>query len=164
LQWITSNDEPGDVFDIERSIDGRNFINAGTVSANVFLNNHYSFSDTVSAANIYYRLKINNISGNSFYSNIILFRNGIDYTNEIRLLQNPVASRINLECTFKQAGKLVIRLTDVSGRVMMVQPVDINTGITELNLGLPVNCSNSIYFLHAESVGIKKNFCLLIRH
>jgi len=156
LQWVTANEDRGDAFDIERSVDGINFQRIATVNSNDAFNNHYHFIDTIAAPLLYYRIKISAASGNSFYSNIIVFKNGHAPITGIRLLQNPVRTTLNMEATVEEAGALDIFITDVTGKKMMERSIAVNEGINQFNISLPFNCSNGIYILNAVAPGINK--------
>ncbi|MEP7164647.1 MAG: T9SS type A sorting domain-containing protein [Ferruginibacter sp.] len=162
LQWISSNEDHGDLFEVERSFDGRNFLQIGAVTVNTSLNNRYYFSDTVSAAIIYYRLKIKSINGNSFYSNTIVFRQSNPQPDDVKLLQNPVKDQVKMQFVVARSERPVITLTDISGKTILKQHLDINAGISQVNIPLPANCANGIYLLRVEATSIKKDLRLII--
>ncbi len=163
LKWVTANEDKGDIFEIERSLNGIDFQKIGSLNANPVLQNHYSFNDTLTATTLYYRIKMKNIAGNISYSKIIFFNQYKESFKAIKLLQNPVvANAIRLQATMQNAGKLNLLLTDIGGKILLQQKVDVNAGINQWNIQVPVNCMSGIYILHVEGLGIKKDIRLIM--
>ncbi len=161
LQWVTADEAPGDIYEVERSIDGRSFQKIGIQHAAGAFNNHYSFNDTIIATLLYYRIKVTGAAGNIFYSNTIVFKQSGSQVNDIRLLQNPVSDKINVEVKMQQSSKLFLSLTDMSGRKILQQAFDVTKGISQFDIKIPPACSNGVYLLNAEADGLKKTIRLV---
>jgi len=122
LRWSTSGETHMQRFDVERSVDGRNFRTINSIAArNLSTNTHYSVMDNFPMqGSSFYRLKMIGISGEIKYSNIAV----VHHINETscQLYPNPVSvgeklrihnpGREELQITFYDlSGKLVYRLT-----------------------------------------------------
>ena len=162
LQWLTSNEDHGDLFEIERSTNGSNFSKIAEQHADATVHNQYHFRDTIPAAVLYYRLKITRVNGNNFYSNSIVFKQNNSNLDAVSLWQNPVRDHIALQANMKQQDKLHLWLTDLSGKKLVQQTIDVNAGINQLSIPLSPNCVNGVYLLHVEGMQLKRNFRLVI--
>jgi len=87
LTWMTSSEENSDVFIIERSISGRDYVPIGVVKAggSIRVVNEYSFEDKAPNTDNYYRLKMVDLDGKIYYSSII----SINLDKEILLKVYP---------------------------------------------------------------------------
>ncbi len=113
LTWTALNDESV-MYVIERSSDGKNFSEIGTVSSKNGKENHYDFNDTfpVQGTN-YYRLKAKSSSGNINYSHVIKTTNNDALVN---FYPNPATSYLNVVVNDLQAGKWNLIFWDMDGR------------------------------------------------
>ncbi|MEP6710850.1 MAG: hypothetical protein ABJA37_00460 [Ferruginibacter sp.] len=161
LQWITGNEEAGDKFEIERSLNGVQYEKVGTVTASG--STQYNFTDNIQATLTYYRLKIISAAGNVSYSSVILLKDTDPMQNDITLIRNPVYDNtISIEVTAQAADKLQLVLTDMAGKKIMQQQVPVTPGINRLSISLPVNLAKGIYMIHAHGMYIKKSLQLMI--
>lgn len=74
LKWTAANAVNFDHFEIQRSTDGQNFLNAHTTpsSASVGTSTDYSYTDVFSYnGTVYYRLAMVDLDGTTTYSNIV---------------------------------------------------------------------------------------------
>ncbi len=139
LKW-TASDEPADEqYEIQRSVDGRNFISIGKVAGkghNISLAT-YAIED-VSPVNglAYYRLVQKNANGNIAYSELKpVNRSGIvvDY---LLAYPNPVANTLTVKIASLKTEKTRIDIADMTGRVVKTMPVLINNGEQNLQLNV----------------------------
>jgi hypothetical protein len=103
LKWVTSEEMNVSHFVVERSTDGQNFSDAGTVFAigNTTSNSNYNFSDNLGSlrsAVIYYRLRSVDIDGKSQYSETRIIRLDDKAENTITILTfpNPVTNELKV--------------------------------------------------------------------
>ena len=161
LKWVTANEETGDRFEVERSTDGLHFETISNLNANGGLNNEYAFTDNFSASNIYYRIKITSSTGHSFYSRVIVFNNN-ELLTGIRLMGNPVSSSLVVQATVQQAGKLQLKLTDMSGKTLLQENIVISAGINQLSIPLPYGLLNGTYMLDVSGNEMRKTIRVLV--
>ena len=160
LKWVTSSEDAGDKFHIERSLDGSRFAEVAIINSG---NNHvYNYTDINSAPILYYRLRITNISGRTFYSNTIALGKNIDVTNGIKLLRNPVDHTIPLEIISGKDQKLQAMIVDYSGRRILAQNITSFKGTSYVDILLPPALPKGNYVLHIKGDGINKNLQITI--
>lgn len=117
LTWITANVSKVTHFDVERSVNGVDFIKIGTVKIEKN-ENSYTFTDNLNtdatAANtLYYRLKINDLDGSSIFSRIISLEKG-KILRGVKIYPNPVSDVLTIENAEGQA----IEIINVLGQVV----------------------------------------------
>jgi uncharacterized delta-60 repeat protein len=159
LNWKTADEQNTSHFDIERSLDARNFTKIGSVvSANQSGIHVYSFSDTKSgllgSKSIYYRLRQVDLDGKFSYSKVIAFSLNAA-SNNIQLYPNPVNHEVGLNISLNKAEKLEVRILDQSGRIMTQQKWDVQKGDSYL----PINVQAllpGVYWLELKSEHIRE--------
>lgn len=130
IQWQTAGEINTGKFVVQRSNDGRNFNNIGTVAAAGQGNNAYHYNDGIAALNtpvIYYRLNSVDKDGTGSYSKIV----AIDI-KAIQLMQvypNPAKSTLYV----KGDGIKNVLITGLNGQVLISKsmytagtPIDIS--------------------------------------
>ncbi len=129
LKWKTETESNTSHFEIERSIDGRNFTSianknaAGTSTTTV---NYDLVDPNMNAAAYYYRLKLVDIDGRYIYSNIATVRKFSGGVKAVRMFPNPAVSQVNLE--FSNAkGNYVVSLYNQAGQEVSSQRTTINS-------------------------------------
>ncbi len=162
LTWITADEAQGDQFEVERSPDGFHFTTIGTLKGLEDAGHQYQFSDTSQAPVLYYRIKINSLAGQYFYSNSIVLKN-TGAGNDIRLISNPVADNISLLVTNEKAGSLQLTLIDLAGKEWLRYNTGINNGTHQLNIPLPAGCSKGMYLLRVQAGNLNKTIKLLVK-
>ena len=97
LSWKTATEEAGDRFEIERSVDGKNFDKIGAIDAKGSAPSVYGFIDQspLSGTN-YYRLKFMNSDGSIFYSNIASANLSENKESAISVYPNPMTDKLNI--------------------------------------------------------------------
>lgn len=131
LNWTTANEINSKEFIIQRSIDGKNFRNIGTVisAGNTSQNTNYNFIDkNVPTGRLYYRLLQVDIDGRSKYYNIIsLVNNTSGY--EFKVLPNPASDLIAIQYNNGLLEQDTdVKLFDISGK--LINQTKINKGQT----------------------------------
>lgn len=119
ISWITNANNGTSYFEVERSLDGINFITSGRINA-VATNNsigEYSFSERISSFNkpfVYYRLKIRMTAKSYVYSNILRLNLPMG-KNDALLFPNPANEKVQLAVTSDKKQDLKILVYDLSG-------------------------------------------------
>lgn len=130
LAWITDNAVNFNQFIVERSTDGRNFVEVGAVVWNG--NRQYSFADNISSpATYHYRLKLVNADNSFRYSNIITLRNNANSTLDLRAVKNNEELRVTYQLAGREGN---IKVSDLSGRVLYSKKLTANNGYLNINI------------------------------
>ena len=100
--WTTTNEINVSYFNIQRSIDGKNFITIGKIDAKNKAENRYSFTDdkltiTNDKLMLYYRLQSVDKDGKINYSVIKNVEVKIQHST-FKIFPNPATSIVNIEC------------------------------------------------------------------
>ncbi len=122
LYWSTSSEINTNIFDVERSINGKDFFSIGKVKAigNSTTAQNYNFADAnVNGAPMYYyRLKSVDNNGSYGYSNIIRITK--DSKTTISLYPNPSRNIVTIEGD--KIEKIVV--TNLLGKTVLVKNVN----------------------------------------
>jgi hypothetical protein len=130
LRWITSWETNNRDFDIERSLDGREFVKIGSVPGmtNSSTDVQYKFDDYNFPLVAYYRLKQIDLDGNYEYSNVVVIKRDNIKSVFGLTFANPVSNNTIVNINTETTGTTVLRVMDLSGREMSAQVVDCNRG------------------------------------
>ncbi|MFK7771760.1 MAG: T9SS type A sorting domain-containing protein [Saprospiraceae bacterium] len=154
LQWETASERNTSHFSVERSTDGTNFIEIGSVlgSEDGVITHHYTLKDISPENGInYYRLKIVDNDNTFEYSNIevVIF----EETPAIQLFPNPVEKTIQLEGFDSNMDDVQLDIIDRNGKLIFSNKVYLNNGRLQISTDL-VNIQNpGTYFLRVISQG-----------
>ena len=127
--WQTANEINTNQFIIERSNDGANFTDIGSVNAlgNTGINNHYQYTDINVAnlyhnATLYYRLKMLDKDGRYTYSNLVVIN--INKQNSFAMYPNPAHGTVTIDNgQWSIDNNTYLMITDVSGKLLKKQKV-----------------------------------------
>ncbi len=162
LQWATASEDKAAYFEVERSIDGVNFEQIGTVTAvgNSSETSSYQFNDSspFNGSN-YYRLKLVNIDGSDEFSKIEVLDNKVD-DGVFNVYPNPAKNILNISYNIEQEEDIKIELLDVLGRVVKSKIISASVGqnnqileIAELTSG---TYNLRITYLESSRINIAK--------
>jgi glucose/arabinose dehydrogenase len=158
LDWETANEINTSNFLVERSTDGRNFQQIGTVTAtgNTSVNNKYSYADydvtRQSSSVVYYRLKIVDNDGSYTYSDIVTITLPF-ITSKVALFPNPAAHEVNVTITTAVDGKVKWQLIDNAGRIVNHSSIAAKKGNNNIVINLN-RLSTGTYFLIVSGADI----------
>jgi hypothetical protein len=148
---------------LERSVDGRNYTEVGTLSAaNRTGTHYYNFTDrnitSLNAAVIYYRLKQKGIDGKYAHSRIVALPVDRD-KNIVLFYPNPVINEANVAITVNRQERLRIKITDNKGRLVKQMQWDVSAGSMSLSIDVK-NLAAGMYYLEikGESMDYRKQF------
>ncbi len=123
LNWKTIIEINSDHFEIERSVDGRNYTKTGinvAAAGNSDGEKLYQLADDISSLTsplVYYRVKLLDKNGKYAYSNVAnvkLPENGAF----IKVVPNPFISELTVSVSVEQSASFGIRMLDMSGRMI----------------------------------------------
>lgn len=146
LNWTVEENESLDHFEVEKSINGADFISAGLIFTSGQAGKmNYSFTEKVTTTgSITYRLRIVDRGHQSGYSKSLVFETG---NVTIRILANPASDRLSF--SFYAASDQVtdIKVIDMNGRVMLQQKLNSKQGTNLVTLPLSSRFTKGLYIV-----------------
>ncbi len=134
LSWKVAGERGIKNYQVERSINGKNFNTVGTVEAAGFNSNEitYSLSNAgVQSGTYFYRVKSNGINGEVKMSAVVKITIG-GTKSAIVASPNPVVGNsINLQLVNQPKGRYNVRIIDINGK-QILKTSFINTGGSNL--------------------------------
>ena len=152
LQWDTNEPENDKLFVVERSKDGINFQNIGTLDATTISVTPYVFTDkTPYDGTNYYRIKHINDNG---LNSLSVTRNATIHSKkrEVLVYPNPFNSEITIELTNPTNLDARIQVIDELGRTLRTISLNGGTAVKTVDLG---DMPSGIYFIKVDYDGIK---------
>jgi Secretion system C-terminal sorting domain len=159
LTWATASEINSNYFEVEHSVNGTQFTTIGKVAATGSGNRQtaYRFDDVKADAGVnYYRLRAVDKDGSFTYSNTVMVKVTVKGFFVTAVYPAPFTTQVNISISSENSGKALIRLSDLTGRQVALQTVNINKGVSTAvlnNLGsltsgmylVEVNCNGNRY-------------------
>ena len=138
LQWKTAQEINAERFSVQRSADGINWTEIGTVAAAGQSNQQrtYVFADKTASASNLYRIVEYDFNGQQTISSIV--RSNCSVRTELRLYPNPSAGNSTLSINLDRSSDVTIQVVDSKGAVMQQKQVLLPPG----NSTIPLDMSN----------------------
>jgi hypothetical protein len=163
LNWATASEINSAYFELERSVDGKNFSGIGKIEAagNSVKSNFYNYLDKdalqLGAKALYYRLNQVDLDGNNEYSPVIIIH--LDEQKAITVqsvMPNPFKN--NLEINFAAATELnmEVQVSNLKGEIMFTKTLNTEAGMQKINLAEAETLAEGIYFLKITTNGISE--------
>ena len=123
LDWQVLNNTIVDYFEIEKSVDGINFILSGRVEADPLQNmgGRYSFTDPITDPDVpylYYRIRIRETNGIYRYSSVLRIPLQNSDVNSVALYPNPVKDELQLEINASGDKQVQVTIYDFTGKMI----------------------------------------------
>ena len=150
VSWITNTEINTSIFEIERSTDNNIFEKVATqnASGNTTGITNYAIKDDISKLTkgdvIFYRVKLIDIDGKSYYSNTVnvkLISSDIDAT----VYPSPFSNNLNILYTSDVEDQINVSLIDMNGRVIYNDYSDLKIGKNVININNLDNLATGIY-------------------
>ena len=132
VDWATATETKGSVYTIQRSIDGKSFIDLGAVIAKGVAST-YIYRDTkpVNGVN-YYRIKLDEQGKESSYSKVVTAVHKADNSEIVTVYPNPVTDLLQINYNGVE-GQLELR--DITGKLLIKQGLTRTLDMTGLASG-----------------------------
>jgi hypothetical protein len=154
IRWTTASEFNNAMFIVEKSSDGINFIQAGTVpgAGNTRTIQDYSFTDYFdeSSNEIYYRLRQVDFDGRSAYTGIIALERMDILTGKISITQEEAADGMKIFIRNSPPGQFTYMLNDITGKKITAGSAETDSGTTVIIIASP-DLARGIYFLNLVS-------------
>jgi hypothetical protein len=130
LNWNTQMEMNFSHFAIERSADGANWEQIGTVQAkgNSAVQTDYNFTDEQPLAGTsYYRLTLVNMDDSYIYSQVVVMQSAT--IARVNFFPNPAHDYVNVSLGGTTGSQVTILLTSISGRLMQEKTAATGSGV-----------------------------------
>ena len=152
ISWLTATELNTDHFEIERSIDGQNFVLANKVVAagNSSTTKNYAYTDNASNLTgiVYYRLKTVNKDGSSSYSNVTTVTIHNSQLPTLSIYPNPLRAGQDLKLTYlsEKTENVNLQVINIVGKKVSATNVSVSEGRNVLSL--PVgHLASGVYYI-----------------
>lgn len=150
LKWETTAEQNMVAYEIERSADNINWISIGRTAARANgltgTSAYTGYDNNPLAGQSYYRLKMISGDGKSTYSEVRAVTIQKIFQG-VTLYPVPANDRIQLRVNAASRTNSTIRITDLSGRTVLVQSLTLNRGINNVDIPLGPATGSGIYIL-----------------
>lgn len=129
LSWVVASEINVKAYEVEKSLDGKNFKSIATVNA--VATEKYSFNDKDLANGInYYRIKATDKDGSVKYSTTRNIAHNSNGKLEYSIYPNPAKNELVIK---NLTGNNTISIVDATGRIVMTRN-NVNNGLATLNI------------------------------
>jgi len=163
LSWVTSSELNNKGFEIERSIDGRNFIKVGFVKGSGNSNSviRYNSNDNSAFANtgvntLYYRLKQVDFNGGFTYSNIRIVNLDRASQFEVSAYPVPFGKEFYLSVSSVSSETATIELYDMQGKLLANKTNNMVEGVNTISIDDLEFAKGGVYFVKVTQAGESK--------
>lgn len=156
IKWVTASEKNNDYFTIEKTINGVSYETIDTVDAvgnSQTISDYNSFDYDLNSSVIYYRLKQTDIDGKNTITDWYSV-NIIDEIKNITVTPNPFSDNINIMFDSDIQGPQIICITDLMGKVLHQEEINISMGSNYFNVKLE-NFDKGIYLLNFNKIIFK---------
>lgn len=165
LEWSTASEENNQGFTVERSSDGRNFAQIGTVAGagNSSTKLNYRYTDTAPKEGInYYRLKQTDYNGKFEYSKTVAVTYTSPYVNKaIEVYPNPATQGV-VRVAMHNPDGAVLQIMDMNGRQVYLQ--ELQAGQQEIELTVSeLKIPKGLYYVNLQRPNGRETQKLIIR-
>jgi hypothetical protein len=155
LNWLAESEINFKQYEVERSLNGRDFIKINIIAAkgNNAVAAEYTVTDNIAALTekiIYYRLKVVDKDGKYTYSSVVKL-NLAAQESSIAVYPNPVSTASALSFTSDITGKALIKIIDKTGSVLLTDRINVNKGNNAVKLPGTQNLLPGAYMLQVQT-------------
>jgi hypothetical protein len=160
LNWTTANEVNNKGFDVERSVDGKNFIKVGFVkgAGNSNQVQKYAMMDANAFENaksniLYYRLKQFDFNGKYTYTEMVTVNTNKMGADAITVSPNPFNAEFSLSVVASKEGVAEIVIMDLQGRTVATATMNCTTGANKQSISELANANSGVYFVRCTLNG-----------
>lgn len=151
LYWRTVDERNFSHFEIERSVNGRDFVEIDRVTGKGVgaVSSDYSYTDDirlVQAASLFYRLKMIDADGTYTYSNVASLRRGA-INSKLSISPNPASSMASVRFSAERGGTGNLIVTDAIGRNVFQKNLQFMSGDNTVTLPEISSLKNGLYYV-----------------
>lgn len=158
LKWNTERESNYSGFEIQRSVNGWQFVTIGTVSAkgNASGSNLYDYVDRgvqTLDGTLYYRLVQISRDGKTEFSPAISIRRSSQQSKLTITGQNPFQQTLALQVTSAVQGTLLLQLVNIKGEQLWQKKVQVEAGSNLVSIPGAASLARGMYFIRGMVKG-----------
>ena len=163
IYWHTANEINIVGYDLQKSTDAVNFKTVNSALAKNSKGGDYAFYDAILTQTTYYRLKINNSDGKTFYSNLISISNK-QLDKQLSIYPNPVVGKIiNIALSNQSAGIYSLKVISAGGQVLASKQINHLGGNSVNTIDLSTVNAKGLCFVSITSKDVKTTKTVIIK-
>ena len=149
MKWTTFTDVNMDHYNVERSSDGVNFRQIGSLSAlGAEVNTSFSYIDiTAEKGSNFYRLAMIDMEGNYTYTKVITVSMDVKGISVSVVYPNPFAKKVQVRIYSDKQEQVAIRVLDNAGAVVRTQQSTVYPGENNIVIQNVAELPGGVYFL-----------------
>ena len=160
LEWRSAMEENSYSFEIQRSLNGRDFTTIGQVKA-AGMAAGYNYTDyaidSLGVHKLFYRLRMVDIDQTASVSKIVPVDLPMPGAFAIRsVYPNPASAYINISLNSPESDNVLFTVFDVAGRPVKQQPVSITQGVQSIQINTS-DLPAGVYVLRMQSRSTKQH-------
>lgn len=162
LQWKTSGEQNANRFSIQKSTDGINWSEIGSMAAAGQSSEEkaYSFVDrTASSATSVYRIVEYDYNGQQLISSIVRSSCSLNGSS-VSLYPNPASSNTTLNITLLEGARVNIQVLDNAGSILQQREMQLPSGSSSIPLNTD-SYANGVYTINVQYSNERKTLKLI---
>ncbi len=165
ISWTTSTEQNNSHFDIERSLDGKNYAKIATVQGNgtTSLSHSYQAYDEKPLNGInYYHIKQYDADGKYQVSDVKFVKMTLQ-NYVLNVFPNPAHSDVTFTLNNYNGTAVTATLHNVSGKTVHEELIQMNNGSHSYKLNLQSKLAPGVYFLQLKGDALSENIKVVIQ-
>jgi hypothetical protein len=159
LNWATSMERNAAYYEVQRSVNDRDFKTIGRVKAkgNSSVVTRYTLEDNRAFTNagadvLYYRLKMTDANGEFEYSKTAIVSNDRQAKDlPLTAYPNPFSREVYISLSTLKAEQAHIKVADITGRLVIDYNVFVSEGENTLEISQAESLKSGVYFVVIET-------------
>lgn len=153
LNWTAADNEMIDRFEVERSVNGKDFTTVAIVFATEKKGTEdYLYFETINSNDkVMFRLKMFDKGQDIDYSKILVFQPKSGNSAAIKVYGNPVNDKLTFSYTSTAAQATDVRVYNLSGKIIMSQKVNSLEGSNMMSLPLSSTFKTGMYIVEVSN-------------
>ena len=149
LNWTVESNRAVNSFEIERSMNGKDFkVIAVLIATEKFATENYTYADTATSTDkVMYRLRILTKTQHAFYSRMILVQSKMTADNDIRIIGNPVMDKLFFNYNSANVQQTDIKIYGLSGKIIFNQKANSFKGNNLITIPLSSGFAPGMYVI-----------------
>ena len=155
LRWTSAANDLIQYYDVERSLDGKNFVPIHrTYAVNPEISQaRYTFGEDVSTLNataLYYRVKAQRGNYEANYSKIVKIEN-VRSSGDILIYPNPAQQYVNLSIPSSKRTDVIITVISPLGKPVYRQRYLLQEGANEITINQAAQWASGVYLMNIST-------------